>query len=299
MEFRHIRYFLAVAEEKNVTRAAAKLGINQPPLSQQIKDLEREVGSPLFYRLPQGVELTDAGKIFLQSVKDLPTLAEQALQMSQKIAKGLAGFLHIGFTGTAALNPIIPQAIKVFKAAYPDVELRVSEGTSIQLREMLLANKLDIAIIRPSVKDEQSLHVRNFATEQLVAVLSIDHPLATLDANESIQLHQLAESPFILTAREDAISLHDAVTSSCQNAGFSPIPGPTAPQIASILSIVSANLGVALLPESMTQLTVAGVTFRKLTQPVSVPLALTYRQRFPSSPTLNFERILKDLSHAP
>jgi len=297
MELRHIRYFLAVADEENMTRAAANLGINQPPLSQQIKDLEREVGAALFHRIPQGVELTEAGEVFYQAVKDLPTTAQHALHMSQRAAKGLSGSLHLGFTGTAALNPKIPATIKAFQAAYPEVELVIKEATALKLVGLLLQEKLDIAIILPSSSDDPSLYIREIIEEELIAVLPIDHPLAATAENEAISLQELAASPFIMTAREDAISLHDAVLENCRAAGFEPKLGPAAPQIASILSLVAANLGVSLLPDSMRQLSIAGVTFRSIAAPTpKVSLALAYRQRHPSPTTLNFASILREFS---
>lgn len=296
MELRHIRYFLAVAEEKNVTRAAANLGINQPPLSQQIKDLEREIGAALFYRLPQGVELTEAGLVFYEAVKDLPNTAQRALQKSQRAAKGYSGSLHLGFTGTAALNPKIPAAIKAFKQAYPDVKLIIKEATALKLTEWLLDETLDVAIIRPSNCDDDSLYIRQVAEEELIAVLPSDHLLATTTIEaQPLRLSELANSPFIMTARADAISLHDAVLENCRRAGFEPLLGPPAPQIASILSLVAANLGVSLLPASMRQLSIAGVTFRPIAAPTpKVSLAVAYRHRHPSPTTLNFASLLRN-----
>ena len=238
-----------------------------------------------------------AGEVFYQAVKDLPSTAQHALHMSQRAAKGLSGSLQLGFTGTAALNPKIPATIKAFQAAYPEVELVIKEATALKLVELLLQEKLDIAIIRPSSSDAPSLYIREIIEEELVAVLPIDHPLAATAENEAITLQGLAASPFIMTAREDAISLHDAVLENCRAAGFEPKLGPAAPQIASILSLVAANLGVSLLPDSMRQLSIAGVTFRSIVSPTpKVSLALAYRQRHPTPTTLNFASILRELS---
>ena len=177
-----------------------------------------------------------AGEVFYQAVKDLPATAQHALHMSQR-------------------------------AAYPEVELVIKEATALKLVELLLQEKLDIAIIRPSSSDDPSLYIREIIEEELFAVLSIDHPLAAGAENEAITLQELADSPFIMIAREDAISLHDAVLENCRAAGFEPKLGPAAPQIASILSLVAANLGVSLLPDSMRQLSIAGVTFRSIVAP--------------------------------
>ena len=115
MELRHIRYFLAVAEERNFTRAAARVGIGQPPLSQQIKDLESEVGTNLFQRLPQGAELTEAGRAFLEIVKGFPAQAERAVRAAQRAARGESGTLRVGFTGSAVFNPVVAGAVRKFR----------------------------------------------------------------------------------------------------------------------------------------------------------------------------------------
>ena len=120
MELRHIRYFLAVAEERHFTRAAAKVGIGQPPLSQQIKDLEAEIGTQLFHRLAHGAELTAAGEAFLEGVKEMPALAQRA---AQRAARGETGSLRVGFTASSAFNTVVPSAIRAFRRAYAGVEL--------------------------------------------------------------------------------------------------------------------------------------------------------------------------------
>ena len=119
MELRHIRYFLAVAEERHFTRAAAKVGIGQPPLSQQIKDLEGEVGTALFHRVAHGAELTEAGKAFLARVKEMPLIAEKATMAARRAARGETGSLRVGFTASATFNVVVPSTIRAFRRAYP------------------------------------------------------------------------------------------------------------------------------------------------------------------------------------
>src|ERR1700731_1808165 len=127
MELRHIRYFLAVAEERHFTRAAAKIGIGQPPLSQQIKDLEAEIGAPLFHRVPHGAELTSAGEAFLQAVKEMPALAERATKAARRAVRGETGSLRPGYTPSATFKPPVPSAIRAFRRAYPEVDLTLEE----------------------------------------------------------------------------------------------------------------------------------------------------------------------------
>src|ERR1700747_203109 len=133
VELRHIRYFLAVAEERHFTRAAAKVGIGQPPLSQQIKDLEGEVGATLFHRLAHGAELTEAGKAFLAGVKDMPLIATRATMAARRAARGETGSLRVGFTASATFNVVVPSIIRAFRRAYPDIDLTLEEANTAPL----------------------------------------------------------------------------------------------------------------------------------------------------------------------
>jgi DNA-binding transcriptional LysR family regulator len=290
MELRHIRYFLAVAEEGSFTRAAARLGIGQPPLSLQIRDLEKEVGVALFKRVPHGAELTDAGSAFRESVAPLPARAAEAAASARRAAAGHTGQLSLGFTGTAALNPAIPAAIRSFRRAYPDVELRIEEANSIALVNALMNKRLDVAFIRPSGEDPSDLMIQSLLDELLVAALPASHPHA--HGRGTLALSALRDDSFILTPREVAVSLHDSVLDACRNAGFTPRMGQPAPQIVSILSLVSAELGVSLIPTSVRQLAVTGVVYRKLQAPgSSVQLAVAHRREQTNSAALNFVAI--------
>lgn len=160
MELRHIRYFLAVAEERHFTRAAARVGIGQPPLSQQIKDLETEIGAQLFRRVAHGAELTAAGEAFLEKVQGMPALAEQGKQAALRASRGEIGSLRVGFTASSAFNTVVPTAIRAFRRAYADVELALEESTR---RTLLWPSRRDrstrrsctsqIPVSRPSTSD--------------------------------------------------------------------------------------------------------------------------------------------------
>ncbi|QSX34562.1 LysR family transcriptional regulator [Shewanella avicenniae] len=291
MELRHIRYFLAVAEEQNFTRAANRLHIAQPPLSQQIKALEQEIGTELFFRTPHGAELTDAGKALYREVSGLPLQIQQAKETALKAAKGETGKLRLGVTGTAALHPAIPAVIRQYRRRYPEVELTIEEANSLALAEGLETDRLDAAILRPSDPDPNQLTVQHFLEEQLVIALPSSHPLAR--HSEAIDTRLLRYEPFIMTPRTLAVSLHDAVVHVCQEAGFEPVVGQPAPQIASILSMVSAELGISLLPESMQQLAVKGVVYRPIQKTaIKVELAVAHCAKHPSKPALNFAAVV-------
>ncbi len=282
MELRHIRYFLAVAHEGNFTRAAETLGIGQPPLSQQIRNLEDEVGARLFHRLPHGAELTEAGRAFFAEVSGLPGQAALALDAARRADRGETGELALGFTGTAALNPEVPRLIRVFRQARPDVRLRVIEANSLRLRKDLLEGRIDVAILRPSSDDPRDMRLRPLLTEPLIAAVPRSHdpePQAP-----DIDLAHLAEEPLILTPREVGISLHDTAIAACHDAGFAPRMGQPAPQIASILSLVSAGLGFTLVPQTMSQLAIENIVYKPLRgQSPEVALAVAV-QRGPLSP---------------
>ncbi len=292
MELRHIRYFLAVAEERNFTRAAARLGIGQPPLSLQIKDLEAEIGARLFHRVPHGAELTAAGQAFLEAVAPLVERADQAIHAARRAGGGETGRLSVGFTGTAAINPIVPSCIRAFRHRYPDVQLALEEANSIALIAALLEKRLDVAIIRPSVPESEALEVITLESEALVAALPSAHPAAR--GRGSLDLATLRQEPFILTPRTLGIGLHDAVLRACRGAGFEPALGQPAPQIASILALVSGELGVSLVPASTRQFTAKGVTYRTLRAPAPrVDLAVAYRKDRPSRLATNFASLAR------
>lgn len=291
MELRHIRYFLAVAEERNFTRAAARLGIGQPPLSLQIRDLEAEIGVKLFHRIPQGARLTEAGQAFLDGVRTVPGQVSAAGLMARRAAGGETGRLRLGLTGTAALNPMVSASIRAFRRAFPDAELTLEEANSVVLATHLTEGRLDVAILRPSASDPAELREYIVAEEVLVAALPASHPAAAAPA---VDLIALKETPLILTPRAVGISLHDATIAACRVAGFEPVPGQPAPQIASILSMVAAELGFSLVPASMRQFSVDGVTFRDLLPPVPrVALAVAHVRDGPSPMARNFTGIIR------
>lgn len=295
MELRHLRYFLAIAEEGNFTRAAARLGIGQPPLSQQIKDLEAEVGARLFNRVPHGAELTEAGRAFLDRVKGIPLQTADAIRAAQRASRGETGRLSFGFTGTSALNPIVPACIREFRRAYPDVEIRLEEANSVALVERLMDGRLDVAVLRPSESDPPELNFYRLAVESLVAVLPAAHP--AVKGGRSIDLLSLRDDPIILTPREIGISLHDSVLAACRAAGFEPTLGQPAPQFASILSLVSAEQGVSLVPESMQQLNLKGIVFRKIRgSSHTVNLAIALQRTRPPQLSVNFVNLARAVS---
>jgi len=294
MEMRHIRYFLMLAEEKSFTRAAARIGIGQPPLSMQIRDLENEIGYPLFNRTAQGVQLTEAGRAFLQEIKPVTTLASDAIASARRAAMGETGILRLGFTGTAGLNPVIPACIRDFGQAFPAVHMKVTEANSLALIDSLLQNQLDIAFIREESSLPAGIDSHRVLQEPLVAALPLAHPLAK--ARGKVELAALQHDNFILTPQETGTSLRGAAILACRKVGFEPPEGQPAPHIVSILSVVAAGLGVSLVPESMRQLALSGVVFKHLkSPPPMIGLAAAWNASAFSAPASNFLALVKML----
>jgi DNA-binding transcriptional LysR family regulator len=283
MELRHVRYFLAVAEERNFTRAAARVGIGQPPLSQQIKDLEAEVGTNLFQRLPQGAELTEAGRAFLEMVKGFPAQAERAVRAAQRAARGESGTLRVGFTGSAVFNPVVAGAVRKFRRAYADVELSLVEVNSVGLISGLVEGTLDAVFLRPGTAGSEELHLRLLSEEPMLAVLPASHAAAK---DEEVHLARLRSDPFILTPRSVGSTLFDTVIAACRKAGFEPVLGQTAPQIGSVINFVAAELGVSLVPASMRAVKVPGVVYREVSGAAPVARLSLATRRGDTSPVL-------------
>src|SRR5262249_12331339 len=157
MELRHLRYFIAVAEEGRIARAAERLGMQQPPLSQQIKAIEQELDVQLFRRRPRGVELTDAGRAFLDNARTMLAHLDHAFETTRRTARGELGRICVGVTATAPFHPFVPRAIRAFRKAFPLVSLRLQECLSNELLEHLRNERVDIAFIRTEVSDPQGL----------------------------------------------------------------------------------------------------------------------------------------------
>ncbi|HIV70042.1 MAG TPA: LysR family transcriptional regulator [Candidatus Aquabacterium excrementipullorum] len=276
MELRHLRYFLAVAQEANVTRAAARLGISQPPLSQQIKELEREVGASLFHRTPQGVVLTEAGVAFQAEAQQIVGSTERARAAAQRAARGETGQLRVGFTGSAAFNPVVATMIRSFRRAWPRVRLTLEEANTTRLVEGLAQQALDAVFLRPGASGLDGIRLRRFADESMKIVLPASHPLSK---RRRLPLAALADEPFVLFPRAVGLSLYDAVIIACREAGFEPQLSQEAPQISSVVNLVAAELGVSIVPASIAQVAVRGVRYIDIDGPAPhARLALATRQ---------------------
>jgi DNA-binding transcriptional LysR family regulator len=252
MELRHLRYFVAVAEELNFTRAARRLGINQPPLSLQIHQLEEELGAPLFSRGNRGVELTEAGKLLLEEARVILRQVERISTGVRRRARGETGQIVVGSAGGTYFHPLIPTIIREYGRQFPDVILTPRASSTALLIARVLAGQNDVAFIRPPVEPDQRLVVQSLVHEEMVIVVpSSGHALSSA---MSAPLAALARETFVLYPRDLNPGAYDSVIAACRRAGFDPRLGQEAPQLVSVLPLVAAGLGISILPRSTSQI---------------------------------------------
>jgi DNA-binding transcriptional LysR family regulator len=280
MELRHLRYFVAVAEEGHVTRAAARLGIQQPPLSQQIRALETELEVQLFHRKPRGVELTPAGEALLAEARIVLNGAEHAITAARRAARGEAGRLGLGFTSSASFHPLVPRLIREFREASPLVSLTLEEAGTAELVDGLRAERIDAAFVRSPIGPAADLTIRSVLEEEMVAVLPAGHRLAASTTTARLPLIALESETFILYRRPLGPGLYDAIIAACQRAGYSPRIGQEAPRMLATLSLVAAGLGVTLIPASMQRIGMEGLAYRAIQRKagLAAPLNLACRR---------------------
>jgi DNA-binding transcriptional LysR family regulator len=284
MELRHLRYFVTVAEEGHITRAAERLGIQQPPLSQQIRALESELQVQLFRRKPRGVELTQAGHVLLAEAQSILRQVEHAVGAARRTARGEAGRVGLGFTSSASFHPLVPRLIRQYREAHPLVALSLEESGTGELVNALREERLDAAFVRspigPAPGIAPGIAVHAVLEEAMVAALPAGHSLAVRAGGKPIRLEALAADTFILYRRPLGPGLYDAIIAACQRAGYSPAIGQEAPRMLATLSLVAAGLGVTLVPDSMRRLRVHGVAYRPLDPAAELvaPLNLAYRR---------------------
>lgn len=278
MELRHLRYFIAVAEHGHITRAAEFLGIQQPPLSQQIKALEDELGVLLLKRKPRGVELTDAGQAFLDRARVVLAEVDRAFASTRRTARGEQGRVVVGFTSSAPFHPFVPRVIRMFREASPHVALVLEESGSSELVQGIHNETIDAAFIRSPVADVVGLLVQPLLQEKMLVAMPASHRLAG-DFATPLSLESLSNETFILYKRPGAPGLYDSIIAACRGSGFSPRVGQEAPRIISTLNLVAAGLGVSIVPESLRRLQMDGVVYRELADDaeLSAPLILVCR----------------------
>ncbi|HEV8437948.1 MAG TPA: LysR substrate-binding domain-containing protein [Methylomirabilota bacterium] len=291
MELRHLRYFVAVAEELHFGRAAQRLCIAQPPLSQQIRRLEHELGVSLFQRGHRRVDLTDVGRAFLVEARLTLAQADHATQVASRAARGEAGHLIVGHMASAELN-VFPRLLPVFRTRYPAVDLEFQLlGASEQL-QMLRDGRIHAGFLRLPAND-RTLTVMRVVREPLVAVLPQRHPLAR---RRSLTLRALGGERLVLFQRRHAPEYYDSLVAICRQAGVEPAIVQETTRLYTTLSLVATGRGVSLMPKCVARLGSPGVVCRPLRAPVPyTEMGLAYDPSKPSRLLRAFVTVVDEL----
>ena len=297
MELRHLRYFIAVAEERHITRAARRLNMQQPPLSQQIRALETELGVALFIRGARGVELTVAGQTLLQEAYAILNAVGGATTRTRLAAGGLLGRLSIGFTTSAALHPLVPRIIHAFRQDYPLVELDLHENAAADLTEAVMRRDITVALLRVPVARPPGLEFLELLHEELLAVLPLGHRLLQRGAADGLELQALAQERFILVRRPGAPGIYQNLILACRAAGFEPQIAAEVAHMLTNINLVAAGAGISVVPASMREINLNQVGYCRLrTRPrLTAPLTLAWLADNPLPVLANFIAVSRRL----
>jgi DNA-binding transcriptional LysR family regulator len=276
MELRHLKYFIAVAEELHFARAAGRLHIAQPSLSKQIKQLEQELGFPLFYRTKQRVELLDAGHVFLYEAHRILRQAENAVESARRTHTGQSGRLLIGFSASATLE-VLPKVLRKYLELYPNVTVELSEMTTIRATELVLDSPLSVGLLRsPSLLNKELFSIETILREPFVVAVPDSHPAAKQD---SVRIKTLAGEPFIVPPRQPGWDYADAIFQILRENAVEPRIVQEARQALAVVSLVAGGLGVALVPASFSNVRLPGVTYRPIKgRSLTTDLAMVWKR---------------------
>lgn len=295
MEFRHLRYFVAVAEELHFGRAAERLYIVQPALSKQVASLEEELGVRLLNRTKRRVRLTEAGRVFFEEARQILEKAEGAAEAARRAARGQIGRLAIGFIGPATYS-ILPGVLKAYRERYPDVELALHEWTTTEQIKRLHSGFIQVGFVRLPV-DDGALILEPVVREPVMVVLPEDHAQVTRD---EVPLSELANDPFILIPRHREPGLHDQYIILCHQAGFIPKVVQEANRIQTIVGLVASGMGVSFAPASTQNLQRPGVVYRPLKESsLKLEMAVARRREDVSPVMQAFLEIVHEISPRP
>jgi DNA-binding transcriptional LysR family regulator len=284
MELRHLRYFVVVAEEGHFTRAAERLGMQQPPLSQQIRALEQELGFDLFRRHPKGADPTPAGAAFLTEARAILANVQQAAVRAGRVANGSAGTIALGFTSSAAAHPLIPTILRAYRQAWPDVSLDFRDGNAAEITEAIAAGKMHLGFLRLPVSGPPGVVFRPLMEEEMLLVLPTAHPLLQDwrgDGMPVISLASLKDERFILVRRHGAPGMYSNLIDACTRAGFTPQIAAEVDRMLTNISLVAAGIGISAVPASMHGFHADSVVYCRIRDGgpgLSAPLSLVTRE---------------------
>ena len=248
MELRHLRYFTAVAEEQNVTRAAARLHVSQPPLSRQIRDLEEELGVELFKRTAKSLELTEAGKIFLNEARAVLLRSDEAVQAVRAVAKGAGGQVRVGYAPSLSVE-ILPKALKLFEQENPGTRVALHDCSTEECGRMLLDRKLDVALsVKLAGRPWRGVIFEKLASYPLCCAMAASHPLAT---KRTMPARQIKDERLIGYSRDEYPEYHAWLRLTFKPFGFDPVVAEEHDSVTSLIAAVEAGRGVAIAPLSL------------------------------------------------
>lgn len=267
MDFRQLRYFVAVAEALSFSEAARRLHVSQPPLSVQIKALEEELGSALLERSRHHVALTPAGELFLDKARAALANLDQAREVVRQVASGEAGEIRVGFTASVPMQDIFPRAVHAFREAHRNAKLELVHMSTGQQLQQLENGEIDIAFLRPSpqFRPPASIAVREVLADRLVAVVPVAHPLAA--GQHEIDIGALSGERFLLFPRGLGCGLFDHATTLCNRAGFAPNVAQEAREATTIIGLVASGAGISVLPQIYARTGIPGVAYLPIAGP--------------------------------
>jgi DNA-binding transcriptional LysR family regulator len=290
MELRHLRYFIAVAEELHFGRAATRLFIVQPSLSQQIRQLEEELGFPLLKRTKRSVELTDAGIVFLAAAQHILVQVQEAKRAAQRAYRGELGRLVVGYISSSAYD-LLPVILRAYRERFPHVEVALRELTTPAQVRGLEENELQVGLLRLPIS-APLVNVEVVRREPIVCVLPEGHPLAEL---ERIALPLLAHEPFVLQSRQHGGGYYVQLMKLCLTSGFSPNVVQEVTETHTIVGLVAAGIGISLVPQSIRNIRSDGIVYRELEGTAAMTeIALAWRRDAHSPIVQNFLAVARE-----
>jgi len=301
MDIRALRYFVAVAGTGHMTRAAEQLGIQQPPLSLQIKALERELGVLLFKRHPRGVALTDAGRLFQAEALRMLQDMEAMKQRMARVAQGQTGTLAVGFTSSAAAHRFMPEALRAFRRAHPGVELQLREDNAAELTEALAAGRLHCGLLRVPVARPEGLVFETLLREPVWVAMPSDHRFAPANSKKPakpLSLSKLCEEGIILVRRPGAPGLYAELLALCHAQGLRPRVVAEVDRMMTNLNLVAAGVGLSVVPASMSGVHAHAIAYARLADggQLDAPLTLVLRAEEDNLPAQHFAALLRRLA---